>query len=98
MLILAAASRCAYLASLSGQESVVSAALFLQTTDKTPDKFQKYWEHARHALVERNQYGRRANNAGPIWLGVRLGTEKNASGYQAVVYQKGGYSCKCSAN
>jgi hypothetical protein len=68
-----------------------SASLFLQFTEKTPDKFLKYWEHARHDLTERNQYGRRANDAGPVWLGGRLSTEKNGGAYDAVVYRKGGF-------
>jgi len=68
-----------------------SASLFLQFTQKTPDKFLKYWEHARQNLVERNQYGRRTNDAGPLWLGRRLASEKNAGAYDAVVYRKGGF-------
>jgi hypothetical protein len=68
-----------------------SASLFLQFTQKTPDKFLKYWEHARQNLVERNQYGRRANDAGPLWLGRRLATEKNGGAFDAVVYRKGGF-------
>ena len=31
-----------------------------------------YWDHARHAIVDKNQYGRRANDAGPLWLGLLL--------------------------
>jgi hypothetical protein len=68
-----------------------SAGLFLQFTEKTPDKFLKYWEHARQNLLERNQYGRRANDAGPVWLGHRLASEKNPGAYSAVIYRKGGF-------
>lgn len=68
-----------------------SAGLFLQATEKTPDKFLKYWEHARQMLLERNQYGRRPNDAGPVWLGRRLSSEKNPAAYDAVVYRKGGF-------
>jgi aminopeptidase N len=41
--------------------------------------------------VEKNEYGRRANDAGPVWMGVRLSSEKNAGAYSRVVYRKGGY-------
>lgn len=68
-----------------------SAGLFLEFTQKSLDKYLKYWEHARQALLERNQYGRRPNEAGPIWLGQRLASEKNPAGYRAVVYNKGGF-------
>jgi hypothetical protein len=68
-----------------------SAALFLQATEKSPDSFLKFWEHARQSLVERNQFGKRANDAGPISLGVRLYSEKNGGGYRAVVYNKGAF-------
>jgi len=68
-----------------------SAALFLEYTEKNPDKSLRYWEHARQHLTERNSYGRRANDAGPVWLGVRLGSQKNAGGYRSVVYDKGGF-------
>jgi hypothetical protein len=68
-----------------------SAGLFLQLTEKNSDKYLKYWEHARQLLVEKNAYGRRANDAGPVWLGLRLATFRNEGGYNAVVYRKGGY-------
>jgi aminopeptidase N len=68
-----------------------SAGLYLQLTEKTPDKYLKYWEHARQAIVEKNSYGRRANDAGPIWLGRRLSTEKNGGAYRRVIYDKGGF-------
>jgi hypothetical protein len=68
-----------------------SAGLFLQFTEKSPEKFLKYWEHAREMVLARNAYGRRANDAGPVWMGLRLATFKNEGGYNAVVYRKGGY-------
>jgi hypothetical protein len=68
-----------------------SAGVYLQLTEKTPDKYLKYWEHARQGLVEKNAYGRRANDAGPIWIERRLSTEKNGGGYSRVVYNKGGF-------
>ncbi len=68
-----------------------SAGLFLQYTEKSPSKYLQYWEHARDRLIEKNKYGRSANDAGPVWLGARLSTEKNPGAYSAVVYRKGGY-------
>lgn len=68
-----------------------SAGLYLQATGKTPEKYIAYWEHARQMLMEKNQFGRRTNDAGPVWMGLRLGSAKNRGVYDAVVYRKGGY-------
>jgi peptidase M1-like protein len=68
-----------------------SAGLFLQLTNKSPEKYLKYWSNARDRLVEKNSFGRRPNDAGPIWMGLRLMSEKNPTAYSHVVYGKGGY-------
>jgi Carboxypeptidase regulatory-like domain/Peptidase family M1 domain len=68
-----------------------SAGLYLQLTEKSPDKYLGYWEHAQKYLTEKNNYGRRPNDAGPIWMGERLISFKNPAGYDAVTYRKGGY-------
>ena len=76
---------------LSEGFATFSAGLYLQQTEKTPDKFLKYWDNARQRLLEKNNFGRRANDAGPLWLGLRLISMKNPAGYTHVVYRKGGY-------
>ncbi len=68
-----------------------SAGLYLQYTEKSPAKYLAYWDHARHAIVDKNAYGKRANDAGPLWLGLLLNSYKNSGAYNAVVYRKGGY-------
>jgi hypothetical protein len=68
-----------------------SAGLYLQATEKTPTKYIAYWDHARHAIIDKNNFGKRANDAGPLWLGLLLDTYKNDGAYNAVVYRKGGY-------
>jgi len=68
-----------------------SAGLYLQATEPNSDKYLKYWQHAREAILEKNTFGRRANDAGPIWLGLRLNTFKTAGAYNRMVYPKGGY-------
>jgi len=67
-----------------------SAGLFLQATEKNADKYLKYWDRHRQNIVEKNQWGNRANDAGPIWMGLRLNTFKTPGGYR-LVYPKGGY-------
>jgi hypothetical protein len=67
-----------------------SAGLCLQYTRKNLDPYLQYWDRARKAILEKNKYGRRPNDAGPVWLGTRLITEKNFA-YSTVVYDKGAY-------
>jgi len=76
---------------LSEGFATFSAGLYLQLTEKTPDKYLKYWQNARQRLLEKNAYGRRPNDAGPLWLGERLDSVRNDDAYDAVVYGKGGY-------
>lgn len=68
-----------------------SAGLFLQYTEKNPDKYLKYWEHQSQAILEKNEWGRRYDDAGPIWMGLRLETYKTRGAYNRLVYPKGGY-------
>jgi hypothetical protein len=68
-----------------------SAGLYLAFVEKNQKKYLTYWEDARKRLLEKNQYGRRANDAGPVWMGLRLESMRNQDGYDAVVYNKGAY-------
>ncbi|MEN3335704.1 MAG: hypothetical protein V7641_5069 [Blastocatellia bacterium] len=68
-----------------------SAGIYLQATEPNADKYLKYWQRAREAILEKNTFGRRPNDAGPIWLGLRLNTYKTAGAYNRMVYPKGGY-------
>jgi hypothetical protein len=68
-----------------------SAGLYVQMTEKQPGAYLKYWERAHDAVLQKNSYGRRANDAGPLWMGERLNSFRNDDAYDAVVYNKGGY-------
>jgi aminopeptidase N len=68
-----------------------SASLYLQLTEKNPDKYLKFWQRHRESILEKNRWGYRANDVGPIWMGLRLITYKTSNAYQLVVYPKGGY-------
>ncbi len=67
-----------------------SAALFLETTGKR-EEFLKYMERQRKRIVEKNNFGLRANDAGPLWLGIRLDSFKNPRAYNNIVYPKGAF-------
>ncbi|MFN7998123.1 MAG: M1 family aminopeptidase [Bryobacteraceae bacterium] len=68
-----------------------SAGLFLQQIEQKPDKFLKFWAQAREHILEKNNFGIRAEDAGPLWMGIRLSTYKNGPAYNRLVYPKGGY-------
>jgi hypothetical protein len=76
---------------LSEGFATFSAGLYLQLTEKTPEKYLKYWQNARLYLLEKNSFGNRRNDAGPVWLGQRLDSARNRAAYDAVVYRKGAY-------
>jgi hypothetical protein len=66
-----------------------SAGLFLEATQ--PGQVQKFWERLHAEITEKNNFGNSANDAGPIWLGLRLDTLKTAGAYRRIVYPKGAY-------
>jgi hypothetical protein len=68
-----------------------SAGLFLQQTDPKPDKYLKYWDRARETIMDKNSFGFRPDDAGPLWMGIRLNTFKNGNAYSRLVYPKGGF-------
>lgn len=69
----------------------LSASIFLQQFYKT-DKYQKFWHDELQLLTEKNRFGFRAIDAGPVTLGYRLSTPK--TGYEItrrLIYPKGGF-------
>jgi hypothetical protein len=67
-----------------------SASLFLEATEKTSE-VDKFWDRLRETIVQKNQFGRSPNDAGPLWMGLRLSTAKTGSAYSGLVYPKGAY-------
>jgi hypothetical protein len=68
-----------------------SAALFLEATDPKGNSAQQFWESERHQVLDKNQYGNRANDAGPVCMGQRLSSFKAESAYQSLTYGKGAF-------
>jgi hypothetical protein len=68
-----------------------SAGLFLQATNQTPDRYLKFWEQHRKTILDKNAYGKRPNDAGPLWMGLRLNTAQSPGAYNRLVYPKGSY-------
>src|SRR5437660_5380678 len=70
-----------------------SAGLFLQQAvgkDWRRD-YIEFWERLRQRLLEKNNFGVAPNDAGPLWMGLRLISPRTENAYQNVTYPKGAY-------
>jgi hypothetical protein len=70
-----------------------SAGLFLQEAvgkDWRKD-YLEFWNRLRQRILEKNDYGVAPNDAGPLWMGLRLISPRTANAYQNVTYPKGAY-------
>ncbi|MGE0103359.1 MAG: carboxypeptidase regulatory-like domain-containing protein [Blastocatellales bacterium] len=69
-----------------------SAGLYLQYTQGGKlDRYLKFWDMQRQAILEKNAFGLRHNDAGPVWMGLRLNTARTPGAYSRVAYNKGSY-------
>ena len=69
-----------------------SASIFLQATRNKLDDFLNFWKEERKLLTEKNQYGFRPIDVGPVTMGYRLNSPK--AGYSIarnLIYPKGAY-------
>ena len=70
-----------------------SAGLFLQ--DAMAGNWRKdyleFWDRLRHRILEKNLFGVAPNDAGPLWMGLRLMSPRTQDAYQNVTYPKGAY-------
>jgi aminopeptidase N len=70
----------------------MSASLFIQLVEKDPKKFGEFWRDERELLTERNRYGVRAIDAGPLTMGIRIGNSQVGFNiYRHLIYPKGAY-------
>jgi len=67
-----------------------AAGLFLDTNGPH-EEYLKYMERQREQILNKSNFGIRGNDAGPLWLGLRLSTYKAPGAYFNIVYAKGGY-------
>jgi len=70
-----------------------SASLFLQSAygDKGNKKFVEFWDHERKSIVERNRFGFRPIDVGPVTMGYRLDNSKVGNIGVDLIYPKGAY-------
>lgn len=70
-----------------------SAGLFLQQAtggNWQPDYIQ-FWERLRKRILEPSGFEIASNDAGPLWMGLRLISPRTEKAYQNVTYAKGAY-------
>jgi hypothetical protein len=69
-----------------------SASIFLQATRPKADDFLRFWKEERRILTEKNQFGFRPVDVGPVTMGIRLSSPKAGWNiYGDLVYPKGAY-------
>jgi hypothetical protein len=68
-----------------------SAGLYLKATEQKPDKYLNYWRHAQEAITKKNEFGLRATDVAPVWMGYRGSFHKFPGAYQVTAYRKGGF-------
>ncbi len=70
-----------------------SAGLFMQQAmGKGWQKdYIEFWERLRKRILEKNNWGVAPNDAGPLWMGLRLLSPRSENAYQNVTYPKGAY-------
>jgi hypothetical protein len=70
-----------------------AAGLFLEQAvgPKWQKDYLDFWERQRVRILEKNNFGVSPNDAGPLWLGLRLISPRSEQAYQGVTYSKGAY-------
>jgi hypothetical protein len=70
-----------------------AAGLFLQQAvgPKWQKDYLDYWDRQKRRVLEKNSFGVSANDAGPLWLGLRLLSPRSSQAYQGLTYSKGAY-------
>jgi hypothetical protein len=70
----------------------MSASLFIQVIQKNNKEFISFWNDELQLMTEKNQYGFRAIDVGPVTMGYRLNNTKTGGSItRRLIYPKGGY-------
>ncbi len=69
-----------------------SASIFLLATRPKPDDFLEFWKEEQRMLTEKNAFGFRPIDVGPVTMGIRLSSPKTGwDVYESLVYPKGAF-------
>lgn len=68
-----------------------SVSLYLAATNKNLNEFHDFWNEQLKNLVQKNRFGKRPIDVGPLTMGGRVANEKTGNIYQDLIYSKGAY-------
>jgi aminopeptidase N len=69
-----------------------SASIFLQLTRPKPDDYLAFWKEQRKLITERNAFGFRPIDVGPVTMGYRLNSHQTGEDIaRDLIYPKGAY-------
>jgi hypothetical protein len=69
-----------------------SASLFIQSVWKDPKQFTNFWKEERELITEKNRFGFRPVDVGPVIMGYRLGNSKVGQEIpRRLIYTKGAF-------
>jgi hypothetical protein len=68
-----------------------SVGVYLMATNKDLKPYHDFWKEQRTNLMQKNQFGKRAVDVGPLTMGWRVSNEKTGNVYQDLIYSKGAY-------
>jgi hypothetical protein len=70
-----------------------SAGLFLQQAvgDKWQHDYIDFWDRQKRHVLDKNNFGVSPDDAGPLWMGIRLISPKSLNAYQGDIYSKGAF-------
>jgi hypothetical protein len=70
-----------------------SAGLFLQQAvgGNWRKDYIDFWGRLQKRILDKNNFGVAPNDAGPLWMGLRLVSPRSEDAYQNVTYPKGAY-------
>jgi len=70
-----------------------SAGLFLEKAfgPRGLKDYLEYWDRQKRRVLDKNNFGFASNDAGPLWMGLRLISPKTQQAYQGLTYSKGAY-------
>ena len=68
-----------------------SVSLYLMATNKDMTEYHSFWDEQHRNLVQKNRFGVRPIDVGPLTMGGRVSNEKTGDVYQDLIYSKGAY-------
>jgi len=69
----------------------MSASIYLQVIEHNQGKFLSFWKDEHELLTERDEFGFRGVDAGPVTMGYRMNNTRTGDLARRLIYPKGAY-------